>query len=194
VVVGTREAAVQRAADGFDIILSDYSLADGNAGQLIADLRAQNISTPVIVATAETDAAVRAKIGRLPAAAFVGKPFQGAFLLRLLAEFVGPGRDHTAPSANSLAGASFAAVLDDLLAEALKIQSTIATGDFEGVRRLCVTMRATAQALNLASVFAAADMAVAALEASLSVDQSSAALSKLVNSCVQAAGKRTHAA
>lgn len=194
VVVGTREAAVQRAPEGFDVIVTDYHLEDGDAGQLIADLAAKNVATPVVVATAEIDAAVRAKIGKLPAAAFVTKPFEGSFLLRLLAEFVGPGRTQSGPSASALAGASFTAVLDDLLAEALKIQSTIATGDCEAVRKLCVTMRATAQALNLTSVSAAAELAVTTLNATTSVDQSASALSKLVNACVQAAGKRTAAA
>jgi len=194
VVVGSREAAVQRAIDGFDVILTDYSLVDGDAGQLMADLLAKNIATPVIVATAETDPAIRAQIGRLPATTFVTKPFEGAFLLRVLAEFVGPEITKAGPGAQALAGASLTAILDDLLAEALKIQSTIATGDCEAVRRLCVTMRATAQALNLTPVFAAADLAVNTLTGSMSVDESAAALSKLVNACVQAAGKRSQAA
>jgi CheY-like chemotaxis protein len=192
VVVGDRASAVQRAAEGFDVILTDFALADGDAGQLIADLAAKNISTPVIVSTAETDVAIRAKIATVAGAAFVAKPFEGAFLLRLLAEFVGPAK--APPGSDTLAGASFAAVLNDLLAEALKIQSTIATGDCDAVRRLCVSMRATAQALNLQTVYGAADLAVTALTASMSVDQSASALSKLVNACVHAAGKRSQAA
>lgn len=194
VIVGTRQAAVQRAPEGFDVILTDYCLADGDAGQLITDLVTRNVATPVIIATAETDPAMRTKIGRLPGSAFIAKPFEGPFLLRVLAEFVGPARTQTTPTTAALGGASFAEVLDDLLAEALKIQTTIASGDYEAVRRLCVTMRATAQALNLAPVFTAADMAVTILTATMSVDQSASALSKLVNACVQAAGNRSHAA
>lgn len=192
-VVGSREAALQRAPQGFDVIVSDHNLGDGDAGQIIAELSARNIATPVIVATAETNPAIRAKICRVPAAAFVAKPYDGSFLVRLLAEFLGPERAQSGVGVGSLAGASVAAVLDDLLGDALKIQSAIATGNAENVRRLCVSMRSTAQALNMAPVLSAAEFAVKSLTASMSVDESAAALSSLVHACIQAAGRRSAA-
>ncbi len=193
-VVGSCRAAVQRAPEGFGAILCDHNLEDADAGQLIAELAAKKINTPVIVATSETDPAIRARIGRLRASAFMAKPFEGSFLIRLLAEFLGPEGTHSGVAAEALTGASLAAVLDDLLGEALKIQAAVTVGDSEAVRRLCVSMRSTAQALNLTPVNAAAEMAVKALGTTLNLDDAGGAVAMLVNSCVLAAGRRSQAA
>ena len=45
--------AVQRASDAaFDVILADYTLPDGTALDLVAQLKAANVTTPVVLLTA----------------------------------------------------------------------------------------------------------------------------------------------
>ena len=74
----------------------------------------------------------------------------------------------------------------------LIVQTQAGTGiDFDDQAYVDAGARIVADA---GAVFAAADMAVTILTATMSVDQSASALSKLVNACVQAAGNRSQAA
>jgi DNA-binding NtrC family response regulator len=79
-----REALAAASADRFDAVLSDIYMPDGTGLDVVAGLRSQDSSIPVVLMTAQgsVEAAVDA-VGK-GATDFIGKPFEIAEVVRLL--------------------------------------------------------------------------------------------------------------
>lgn len=96
-VTHASSAAATRAAlagPGFDLVIADISLGDGDGLEVIAESEKVLNGTPVIVMTGQDSVQNRARAERLPVAAFLAKPFALARLRELAGALTrGPGPD-----------------------------------------------------------------------------------------------------
>jgi DNA-binding response OmpR family regulator len=84
--VATGREALQRAQDGFDLVVLDLGLPDMDGTEVLRRLRAEGISVPVIVLTARGDVHDRIQGLDLGADDYVTKPFAfGELLARIRA-------------------------------------------------------------------------------------------------------------
>jgi EAL domain-containing protein (putative c-di-GMP-specific phosphodiesterase class I) len=94
VVVAPTLAAARAAlaASEFDAILSDVELSDGNALDLLRDLRGANSVTPVVLISGSPSVDVAATAMGLRASNYVQKPVHPDELVNLVTEAIGEGR------------------------------------------------------------------------------------------------------
>jgi EAL domain-containing protein (putative c-di-GMP-specific phosphodiesterase class I) len=94
VVVAPTLAAARAAlaASEFDAILSDVELPDGNALDLLRDLRGANSVTPVVLISGSPSVDVAATAMGLRASNYVQKPVHPDELVNLVTEAIGEGR------------------------------------------------------------------------------------------------------
>lgn len=61
--------------DGFDLVLLDVMLPDGNGLELLAERRASGDATPAVLLTAREETQLRERAALAGATAFISKPF-----------------------------------------------------------------------------------------------------------------------
>jgi CheY-like chemotaxis protein len=83
-------AALAIAAPPADLVITDESLPDASAAELIAALRARGHTGPVLVTAPAPDLTRRDDLSAVPASAFLAKPLDQQLLLRAVAELL-PG-------------------------------------------------------------------------------------------------------
>lgn len=84
--VGTGREALERAADGFDLVILDLALPDIDGTEVLRRLRTEGIQVPVVVLTARADVHDRIHGLDLGADDYITKPFAfGELLARIRA-------------------------------------------------------------------------------------------------------------
>jgi DNA-binding response OmpR family regulator len=111
-VVGSLEDARRALRAGFDVVLLDRRLPDGEGIELFRELR-RTSNVPVLMVTARVDVIDRVLGLELGADDYVTKPFEPRELLaRIKARLRNAGREHAAPAPRVLAHAGIAIDLD----------------------------------------------------------------------------------
>lgn len=70
-----KEAKEMMSKDDFDLILLDMNLPDGNGVDFLSDMRADNVTTPVFLLTAESDISEKVLSFNAGADDYITKPF-----------------------------------------------------------------------------------------------------------------------
>jgi two-component system chemotaxis response regulator CheY len=79
---------IAAVADGYDIILSDWSLPDMSGVKMLAAMRENGVQSPAIFITADPGSAMKDGLADLPNVALLAKPLSQEQVLRAVAERV----------------------------------------------------------------------------------------------------------
>ncbi|MEM9064419.1 MAG: response regulator [Planctomycetota bacterium] len=186
----TVEEAVEIATEGVDLILSDYHLEDENSERLIEELKAKGCSTPVIMVSGDSSAPVQKRIESLDIAGFVTKPFEQQLLLRVLGEFLlvrasgSTNKSTLDPSDPNYK--LIEAFVTDLHRFAERIDKTVARGDADGCRSICLQIANAAPMMGFAALAKLAEKAAQAIAANGSVRDAVAEVHALSSACSRA--------
>lgn len=169
--------------DGCDLVLSEHSLPDGAAADLIAQIREAGCATPVIITTADTCPAMRERLAGLDAAASLAKPLQEPLLLRAMGEFLPrqSGGSESAPS-QPTATASY----HMLRRHATELSTAMGRQDVAACGALCLSILKTAIDAGHPAITIQARRACDALDRTNSLARSGEELNTLVASCRRA--------
>lgn len=182
--------ALQFAREGCDLILTDYFLSGKEEGKFVAELRAEGIGIPVILAASDAGTVARSRLSELGVNAFLTKPISQAILMRAIAEFMVEGAASGAPKSSLPANhpnyALVAGFVEELRTYAKQLAETEAKNDAAQCRTLCLQIKGSAISLGFESIATLADEVVKAVSASMSVTESSARLRGLISACSRA--------
>lgn len=187
-------SGLERAAEGFDLIICDLDLPGLDGPGVCEQLRAKGVQTPVLMLTADTRAFARERSRDAGANAFLQKPVSRDQLLRALAEFLitdGKGADGLGPLVSTLRpdDPEFSFVpefVDELHENAKKLAKMLETDDAAAARRLCSQLMGVAPSLGFPVIADVAEAAYQAITASMSVTESSKPVRSLIAACMRA--------
>lgn len=195
-IVGVEDgkSALARVAEGFDMILCDSDLPDMPGPQLVEQMRAAGVQTPVIMLSADQSADFRTAALNAKVNAFVAKPVVREQLLRALAEFLvleSVGNESGGPLYTSLKPddptASFVPeFVDELRHAATQMNKAAQEQNLEALRRVCLQIKGTAGGLGFEAVSESAAQAVNSLDSTKSITESIKAVRALTAMCQRA--------
>lgn len=171
----TEEAIKSLAEDQHDIFITDLYLSGGDDGiAVIAKARAGGFAGPILLATAETIPEKHAQARTAGADYVLAKPYRPNALLAILE------RAHhdcgVAPNPQLMENANanrpeFRGVTMVFNAQAIKyaltIRRALSAGDGDGLRRVCLEIKAAATGVGYMSLSTAADAVILALARSV---------------------------
>ncbi len=142
--------ALEVVHEGCDLILCDAHVPDLAGLQLVRDIRARGVTTPIILSTSDTGPGVREALIQARADAYLVKPITQDGLLRALAEFLMAVPDEESPpssgdSPEAVAGlvGDFAQVLDQ---QVVRLQQARKQRDANACRAICLQIKCGAPA------------------------------------------------
>ena len=187
------EALAQLRAELYDIFVSDLNLDGGTDGlPVVASARADGFTGPIAVLTAETSPAKVAAVRAAGIDHVLSKPYQRNSLIQMmvtlhqLAGAVGSGEVvYSTLSDQPETEELLAAYVADVRKATQELQKATVSGDFAAVRGHCLSLRGSAPGYGFPSLGAAAEEAVEALDATLSVAHARPKLRTLLLMCDQ---------
>ena len=192
---GSAQEGIERASEGYDLIIADYHLEQIDGKPITESLREVGVQTPVILITGDISASTAQRIAKANAQAYLAKPVQQALLLRALAEFliVDGSRSRltfactlSADHPNASLVESFVA---DLHAFAESIKNTIEKNDVDACLTKLAKIKGSAASMGFALIGEMAEKAHTTLVASTSIEESSPILNRLIAACKRACGR-----
>ncbi|MBC7834230.1 MAG: PilZ domain-containing protein [Phycisphaerales bacterium] len=187
----TAEAGIARATDAIELILCSFDTLAPSGAPLPEELRARGVRTPMIVTTADTSDENRARLEKLDAQAFLGKPMTESLVLRAIGEFLllratGARPDHLGSVAldEHDPGCKLAAeFLADLLATGDAIERGLRAGDVGGCRRACLGLRGSAPSFGFQMIADQADRTLSLLGQGKDTNNAALELVRLIHLC-----------
>jgi CheY-like chemotaxis protein len=181
-----------------DLILADYDLGVGTGLDLLKQIRGAGLMTPVVIVSSDASTAARQAIRSAQPDAFLSKPITRAALMAAIAEFTVIGaarRAATTDVTTTLAPDSpliplatkFAADLESIANDLATLIERGATDDY---LRLATRIAGTASALGYAPLTQVAEIAIRAVNAAASIEESAVAASSLVSACRKVQGPK----
>jgi len=158
-------SGLERAREGFDVIVTDFDLPDIKGAELLQTLRNDGVTCPIIVVSADSAGAARVAARENRANAFLAKPFGKEILIRAIAEFL-LAEDN--PMSKAAGSVSKAAAADSLATECVSEIHSYATtlrsltGDPASATATIAEIRSAAKSLAFHTVLSAADAALSA--------------------------------
>ncbi|MGE3107829.1 MAG: response regulator [Phycisphaerales bacterium] len=189
---GSAQEGIDRAGEGFDIIVADYHLEQINGKPITEALRDSGVETTVILVSADTSAAAAQQLAKADAQAYLAKPVQQGLLLRALAEFLlVSGSGARASFASTLApdhpnAALVESFIVDLQAFAEAIRNSMEKGDVEGCLTKLAKIKGSAAPMGFARIGDMADGVTMSLAATRRLADVAPMLSRLIAACRRA--------
>ncbi|MCC6676750.1 MAG: response regulator [Phycisphaerales bacterium] len=182
--------AMQFAREGCDLILTDYYLEGMDGAAFVAQVRAEGIGVPVILATSDTSMVTRSRLSELNVNAFLTKPISQNILMRAIAEFMMDGAASGAPTSSLPREhpnhALVAGFVEQLRLYARQLAEIEARDDAAACRTVCLQIKGSAPAVGFEMIAELADEAVKAVTASMSVAESARQVRALIAACGRA--------
>lgn len=193
-VVNTEDAttALARVKENFDVIIVDSDLPDMSGSQLAEKLRAQGISSPIIVLTADNRQATKDALKAAKVSAMLTKPASQDRLLQAIAEFLllegssgaeSGGHIYTSLKAEDPTNAFVAEFIEELSTISGRLSKAVDEDDLTTARRLCFQLKGAAPALGFFPLGEAADAAMLSLDATMSVHESIKQVRNVISMC-----------
>lgn len=187
----TMEALKAAVSRGADLVLTDYDLGIGTGIDVVEAIRAEGLSAPVIMMSADLSSEVRAQVREAKIEAFLPKPIPRDMFYSALAEFFLLG------SQNASAGGVVSTSLpenspllplavkfaDELRELAPKLEALLAAGKLEEFVKQTTRVGATAMALEFHPIAKLAQQAIHAINSSGSIDESIGDASAFTQAC-----------
>jgi CheY-like chemotaxis protein/HPt (histidine-containing phosphotransfer) domain-containing protein len=186
-VAEDRKAAVEKIAEGVDLILCDYNLANDNGAQVVQSLRADGVTSPIIMVTADTSKQTRDAMMNAEANAFISKPLSAQTLFRAIAEFIVVGTSSSAfisslpmdhPNRGLLT--TFVQQVRDY---AKSMEQALESNALDKCRTLCLQVGGAAPVMGFDRLAAVAKDAEKSLAGMANAGEVSGPLRRLIDSC-----------
>jgi len=186
-VADSSEAALKRAQNGCEIVLTDYSVGEESAADILLALREQGIDAPVLVMSSDTSERFCNEMRMAGASGLISKPFTRDKLLQALAEFI-LGDGDGGPLYSTLTPAEPAyEILPKFLKEItrmiLTLEKSLRESDYESCIAICQSLSNSAAPLGFEAVGQTAAEATRALSKGSSVRDAAADVRRLVIAC-----------
>ncbi len=192
---GTATEGIDRASEGYDLIVADYHLEQIDGKPITDSLREAGVQTPVILITGDVSAITAQRIAKAKAQAYLAKPVQKGLLLRALAEFliVDGSRSQltfacTLPADDPNASLAESFVVD-LHAFGESIKNSMERNEIEACLTKLAKIKGSASSMGFALIGDMAEKAHISLVASTSLEESAPILNRLVAACKRACGR-----
>ncbi|MEM9064420.1 MAG: response regulator [Planctomycetota bacterium] len=186
----TVDEGLEIAAEGVDLILSDYYLEEETSERLISDLRTSGNQTPIIVVSGDNSVETQDKLAALDVSGYLTKPFPQELLLRAVGEFLlVRTADSNMRSTLDSTDPNFKLVdafVGDLKNFAERLDDTLSKGNSEACRSVCLQIRSAAPLMGFAMLGQMADKAARAIALSSEIDEASAEIRALRAACLRA--------
>jgi len=189
----TGQEGLDRASDGFDLILADYDLHGIPGPSLVAAIRAKGLQTSIVMLTVNSRLAFNSDGDESRANAYLQLPINEEQLLRGVAEFLladGSNADAGGPVFSTLPGGHPS---NQFVVEFVEEARRLANGlllamsgdDVVGVRRMCNEVKNVSSEVGFGMIAESAQAAVTALDASMSVADAQRQLRSLASMCMR---------
>ncbi len=183
----SKAEAMPLVGEGCDLVLCDYNLGSETLLDVVGEMRAQGIQTPVVVITADTGSVARERLIELQAAALLSKPVSQSLLLRAVAEFLLVGANGQAVRSTLGKGDPNEVLVEPFVAQARqfakRLGDALTREDVQAAKSICMQIRGTASMLGFVPLGKLADAAANAIGATSSVKESVVALRSLIAAC-----------
>lgn len=182
-------------ADGPDVVFVDYQLPDMDGVTLIQNAKDSGFAGPMLVVSADHSPGLRSRAQAVGAAEVIAKPCPKELLHQAAAEYLMVDSDRRSTGHGPiLASAEAAGVSLDLLemfVQDLKqfsqqIENCLADASLPELRAIATQIKGSSKGYGLESVGAAAEDLMRALDATMSVEESSNAARRLGEFCRRA--------
>jgi CheY-like chemotaxis protein len=194
IAVESPAEAMNRIGEGFDLILCDFSLPGMNGADFCLQLRAADVRTPLIMASADSGAETQGLVRSCQANAFLLKPFTREQLLRGIAEFLLVAR-----ATSDRSGMLYSTLspddphhplvkdfVDEVHKLAKDVRAALEKNDQELVLRLMLQVKSSAAPMGFERLAQAADGGIQALRGKSGTDPKSA-VRQFASACDRAA-------
>lgn len=194
--VDTVQAGVERAGEGYDIILCSLNLPDGDGLLVLYQLRTAGIQTPfLLLCSSAGTAAFKDRLRTLQPDGVLCKPVPSQTLLAAMGEFLlmnstdaggGGAALFSSLSSRDAMMSHVPEYLVELRQIAKRINGSLNAADVKECTRLIFQIRGSAQTFGFAPIAEAAALAQASLQSTHSLSDSSPAIRQLVGMCARA--------
>ncbi len=191
------EGALARAAEPFDLILSDIQMPGMDGFALARAMREKGVQVPILMVSAERGAAIGEQTRTCGANGFVAKPLSREVLLAAVAEFLllGPvSSDSCGPIFSSLPADDpllkfVPEFIEELKQTAARLTEALERNDPESIRLICFQVMGASASLGLEPVGRAARDALQSVTASASATESARPIRDLAFACHRVRGR-----
>jgi len=172
-----------------DMVITDLHLGETTGSELIADLRGDGFSGPILMVTVETRAGLLDDARRAGASDILVKPYTRELLLDAVRRALELGRDGwsgSAPIHSDLphpGAGPIRTYVEHAHRCAETLEHAVANADVEEARRVCQARRGTGAGFGFQILSDAASEGVRALDASFSTEDARPELLRLVHIC-----------
>jgi CheY-like chemotaxis protein len=186
-VPGEKEALAEIAKGRFDVVLCDLNLETGPGEQVVKAIRNAGYNGPICMVTAETSQARLRAAQEAGAAGVLGKPYEQAKLIALLAGWLG-STNKEEQIVSTLSGQTDSVdMLEKYVAsvhEQIKeIQASAEQEQLEKLRVHCMNLKGSGSGYGFAVLSEAAKEAVKSLDATMSAAESAVQIQRLLDIC-----------
>lgn len=191
------EIALSRAAEPFDIILTDVQMPGMDGYALTRCLREKSVQVPILMLSAEESAGAADRARECGANACLVKPFTQQALLAAIGEFL-----LLAPVSSDSCGPIYSSLpvdnplqkfvpefIEELRETASRLGLALTSNEPETVRTICFQVMGAASSLGLDPVSRAAREALQSVTASMSVSESAKPIRDLISACQRVRGR-----
>ncbi len=190
----TGAAGIERARDGFDVILCSMELPDMSGIEALEKLRAAGIHAPFVLISGDNTQAVRDAVKTAKTDGFLTRPLNRDGLLSVLGEILLlPGEESggQSPLYSNLPDESpmlphVPAYVSELRVYSDRLKEAIEKQDATVARRITMQIKGSAPVFGFETLGRIADVASTALAASMSVEESLEPLNRLTAACQRA--------
>jgi hypothetical protein len=190
--VATAADGINAAADGFDIILTDWSLPDMSGVKMLTQIREGGITTPAIIITADPVGAIKEGLAELPNVAVLAKPITQEQVLRAVAERV-MDRKAASPTETTKSGGTMSLssdLLSSMREQAEVLNKAARNKDVKAALPICFMLIGAAAPMGHPQLGGMASTLVDAASANQPIARQLAVLNELARHMTSAFGAR----
>ncbi len=186
-VADNSESALKRAQKGCELILTDFSVGEESAADILMTLRAEGIDAPVLVMTSDSSSEFRDEMRMAGASGLISKPYTRDKLLQALAEFLlGDGDGGPLYSTLTISDPAYEILpkfLKELARMILTLEKSLRESDYDSCLSICQSLANSAAPLGYESIGHIAAQANRALSKGSGVRDAAADVRQLIIAC-----------
>ncbi len=147
---GTAAAGIIEAAQGYDLILSDWRLPDMRGTEMMSQLRQRGVSTPALLVTADPVGLIKDGLYDIPDVGVLAKPITQDQLLRMLAEKLIVSKDEESLTRFAVDAGLRGRLSGEMTELVDKLQKSIDANDLPGCQNIAMQIKGVAPLLGMA--------------------------------------------